>query len=140
MNRVVAALGLIIWCLTAQAGVEISDAWARATAPSQSVGAAYMSLKSATDVTLVSVSSPAADNVEIHRMRMDNGVMKMRMLDTLALPAGKVVKFEPDGLHLMLSNLKKPLKAGEKIEVSLTLKDRRGKLGRQKVSLPVRTD
>jgi copper(I)-binding protein len=126
--------------LGAHAGVEISNAWARSTAPGQEVGAAYMSLKSTRAAKLLEVKSPVAESVEIHEMSMNNGVMKMRMLDVLDLPVGKTVKLEPGGFHLMLIDLKKPLKAGENIEISLTVKDNRGKLSTQKVSLPVKAD
>jgi copper(I)-binding protein len=126
--------------LGAHAGVEISNAWARSTAPGQEVGAAYMSLKSTRAAKLLEVKSPVAESVEIHEMSMNNGVMKMRMLDVLDLPAGKAVKLEPGGFHLMLIGLKKPLKAGDNIEISLTVKDSRGKLSTQKASLPVKAD
>jgi copper(I)-binding protein len=139
MNRSAITLALLLWGLSAHASVEISDAWARATAPGQEVGAAYMSLKSARAAKLLKVKSPAAGSVEIHEMSMNNGVMKMRMLDVLELPAGRTVKLEPGGFHLMLIDLKKPLKAGDNIEISLTLKDSRGKLSSQKVSLPVKS-
>jgi periplasmic copper chaperone A len=140
MNRLLLALALLLMSLGAQATIEITDAWARATAPGQEVGAAYLSLKSDLPAKLLKVESPASDSVEIHEMSMNNGVMKMRMLDTLDLPAGKVVKLEPGGFHLMLIDLKKPLKAGEVIEISLTLKDRQGKTTTQKVRLPVKAD
>ena len=99
-----------------------------------------MSLKSTMAAKLLEVKSPVAESVEIHEMSMNNGVMKMRMLDVLDLPAGKTVKLEPGGFHLMLINLKKPLKAGDNIEISLTVKDNRDKLSTQKVSLPVKAD
>jgi periplasmic copper chaperone A len=140
MNRLLLALALLLMSLGAHAAIEITDARARATAPGQEVGAAYLSLKSDIPAKLLKVESPAADSVEIHEMSMNNGVMKMRMLDTLDLPAGKLVKLEPGGFHLMLIDLKKPLKAGEVIEISLTLKDRRGKTTTQKVRLPVKAD
>ena len=140
MNRLAITLSLLLWSLGAHAGVEISNAWARSTAPGQEVGAAYMSLKSTMAAKLLEVKSPVAESVEIHEMSMNNGVMKMRMLDVLDLPAGKTVKLEPGGFHLMLIDLKKPLTAGENIEISLTVKDNRGKLSTQKVSLPVKAD
>jgi hypothetical protein len=131
---------LLLWSLTARAEVEIQDAWAAATRPGQDVGAAYMTLKSTVDATLLGASSPVADSVEIHRMWMDHGVMKMRMMKTLALPAGKSVKLEPGGLHLMLFDLKKPLTAGETLELTLTLKDKGGKPRSQRVELPIRAE
>ena len=140
MNRFAIAVTLAFFSIAAHAEVEISDAWARATAPGQEVGAAYMNLKSTKTAKLVEVKSQAAGSVEIHEMSMKNGVMKMRMLEVLELPAGKLVKLAPGGFHLMLFDLKKPLAAGENIELSLTLKDSRGKLTTQKVSLPVKAD
>lgn len=140
MNKFLISLMLLLASLSAHAAVEISAAWARATAPGQEVGAAYMNLKSSASAKLVGVSSPVADSVEIHEMSLKNGVMKMRMLEVMDLPAGKTVKLEPSGFHLMLIDLKKPLKAGENIEVELTLQDSRGKRSTQKVSLPVKAD
>ena len=140
MNKIILSLVFVAWSLVAQAGVEISGAWARATAPGQTVGAAFMTLTSSDNASLDSVSSSIAKRVQIHRMWMDNGVMKMRMLDSLPLPAGKSVILDPDGLHLMLLGLKKPLKEGDNIEISLTLKDKLGKQKIQKISLPVKAN
>lgn len=140
MNKIILALALFFACLTAQAAVEITDAWARATPPGQDVGAAYMSLKSDHAATLLQASSPVADAIEIHEMSMKNGVMKMRMKDTLALPKGKVVKLEPGGFHLMLFDLKKQLAPGENIDIELTIKDTKGKTSKQIVSVPVKAD
>lgn len=140
MKRILCTLSILLATLTAHANqpVALSHAWARATAPGQAVGAAYMALKSVTNLTLVKVESPIADSVEIHKMAMKNGVMEMRMLETLELPAGKVVKLEPGGFHLMLFDLKKPLKAGENIPLMLSFKDKSGKTSMLKIELPVK--
>lgn len=130
-------IGLFTAC-HAQADVVISDAWVRANAPGQSVGAAYMSLNSPQDSTLVLVKSPAAGSVEIHSMSMNNGVMKMRMLEELPLKAGKAEKLAPGGFHLMLFDLKKPLKAGEKATFTLCFKDKSGKITHQDIVLPIK--
>lgn len=118
--------------------VAISHAWARATAPGQDVGAAYMELKSTADSVLVGVTSDVTDSVEIHKMAMNKGVMEMRMLETLPLPAGKTIKLEPGGFHLMLFDLKKPLKAGTKVTLTLQIKDKQGKTSQQIVRVPVK--
>lgn len=118
--------------------VAISHAWARATAPGQDVGAAYLELKSAVDLTLVKAESPAAGSVEIHKMSMKDGIMEMRMLETMELPAGEVVKLEPGGLHLMLFDLKKPLKVGESVQLKLNFKDKSGKGSSMKIDLPIK--
>ena len=119
--------------------VNVSQSWVRASAPGQSVGAAYMTLQSPTDTNLVKVESNAAGSVEIHSMTMKNGVMQMRMMETLPLPAGKPAKLEPGGFHLMLFDLKKPLKAGEKVKFTLHFKDKAGKASVMQVSSPVKT-
>ena len=119
--------------------VAVSNAWVRATAPGQEVGAAYMDIRSQSDATLISVESQAADFVEIHMMSMKNGVMEMRMLETMPLPAGKVVKLEPGGFHLMLIDLKKSLKAGDEVSFTLHLKDANGNGSQVKVTAPVRS-
>lgn len=133
-------LSLLLSALPAVASdaVNISQAWARASAPGQTVGAAYMHLQSSRDMTLIKVESPAADSVEIHSMTMNNGVMKMRMLESLPLKAGKLEKLEPGGFHLMLFDLKKPLKVGEKIDLTLQFKDAAGKNSELKISAPIK--
>lgn len=119
--------------------VKIQDNWVRATAPGQEVGAAYLTLTSAIDTTLTSVESPAADTVEIHSMTMDNGVMKMRSLKELKLEANKPAKLEPGSFHLMLFDLKKPLKAGEKVQFKLHFRDGSGKSSILEITSPIKT-
>jgi len=137
-------LGFFIIALVASCAqadeVVISNAWVRASAPGQEVGAAYMTLQSARDTMLIKTESTAAGSVEIHSMTMDNGVMKMRRMDTLPLSAGKPTKLEPGGFHLMLFDLKKPLKAGEQIEFTLHFKDSTGKVSKMKLSAPIKAD
>lgn len=99
--------------------VTIQNAWVRPTNAGQDVGAAYMTLTSTKDVALTRVESDVSDSVEIHSMTMQNGVMKMRMLDTLPLTAGKPYKLAPGGFHLMLFDLKKPLSVGEQVNFVL---------------------
>lgn len=118
--------------------VQIQQAWARATSPGQGVGVAYMILVHHENITLIAADSNAAGSVEIHSMEMKNGVMKMRMLEELPLKAGKAVKLGPGGLHLMLFDLQKPLKVGEKIELTLCFRDKQGEVTHQTVTLPVK--
>lgn len=118
--------------------VAISNAWARATAPGQNVGAVYLELKSTVDRTLIKAESPAAGSVEIHKMSMKDGIMEMRMLKSVELPAGEMVKLEPGGLHLMLFDLKKPLKAGENLQLTLHFKARSGNKSSIKINLPIK--
>ena len=69
----------------------------------------------------MAIVSPVAGAVEIHGMTHDNGVMKMRAIDFLPLPAGKMVKLGASGNHVMLLNLKNPLKAGESVPLTITV-------------------
>ncbi|MEO8418877.1 MAG: copper chaperone PCu(A)C [Methylophilaceae bacterium] len=131
-------LALAVGSVQADDRVQVSNAWVRASAPGQDVGAAYMTLQSMLDTSLVKVESPVAGSVEIHSMTMKNGIMKMRMLDTFPLYAGKPAKLEPGGFHLMLFDLKNPLKSGEKVEFALYFKDSAGKTSTINVSLPVK--
>ncbi|MGQ0442152.1 MAG: copper chaperone PCu(A)C [Methylophilaceae bacterium] len=130
-------LALLVAC-NAWAEVTISDAWVRANAPGQKVGAAYMTLNSPQDSMLVYVEASMASSVEIHSMTMNNGVMKMRTLEALPLTAGKPEKLAPGGFHLMLFDLQKPLKAGEKVTFKLCFKDKTNKITHQNVTLPVK--
>ena len=102
--------------------VSIQDAWVRPTDGGQDVGAAYMTLSSPQNITLVSIESDVTKSVEIHSMTMENGIMKMRMLDTLPLLANKPYKLAPSGFHLMLFDLKKPLSIGEHVNFLLHFK------------------
>ena len=135
---VIALVASLLSACEANHSVAVLDAWARANAPGQTVGAAYMTLISAQDSTMVKVESDIAGTVEIHSMSMDNGVMKMRMLEELPLPAGKAEKLAPGGFHLMLFDLKKPLTAGESVKLTLTFRDNAGKVTQQVVTLPVK--
>ena len=137
--RIICLCCLLPQLAMAASQVDVSQSWVRASAPGQSVGAAYMTLQSPSDSYLVKVESNIAGSVEIHSMTMKNGVMKMRMLHNLPLPAGKPAKLEPGGFHLMLFDLKKPLKAGEKVEFTLHFKDKAGKTSVMKVASPVKT-
>lgn len=103
------------------ANISITEAWARATMPGQKVSGAYMRIQSDADARLVSASSPAVPRVEMHEMRMDGDVMRMREVKAIELPKGKTVSLEPGGYHIMLMNLTKPIAAGEIIPLILTV-------------------
>ena len=103
------------------ANLSVTDAWARATMPGQKVSGAYMQLQSDADARLVSASSPAVPRVEVHEMKMDGDVMRMREVKSIELPKGKTVSLEPGGYHIMLMNLTKPITAGEVIPLTLVV-------------------
>lgn len=121
----------------ADAGVKVSDAWARATAPGQNVGAAYLNLVSGVPATLVRAESPVAKIVELHEMKMEGSVMKMRAVPKIDLPAGTEVKLAPGGLHVMLIDIKQPLKVGEKVPLTLVF-DAGGKTEKLNIDAEVR--
>ncbi|TCV83004.1 hypothetical protein EDC63_11739 [Sulfurirhabdus autotrophica] len=101
----------------------VSKAWVRATVPGQEVSGAFMDLTSKTNARLIKAESPVAEIVEIHSMSMQNGVMNMREIKELDLPAGKTIQLAPGGFHIMLINLSKQLKAGDSIPIKLTIKE-----------------
>lgn len=140
MSKWISALLLLAGSASVAAAdaVQISNAWARATAPGQEVGAAYMTLKSATPLQVIEAETKIADAVEIHEMSMKDGVMKMRMMEVLDLPAGKEVYLEPGGFHFMLFDLKEPLKAGSSFDLVLNIKDAQGKTSKHTVKVPVK--
>lgn len=122
----------------ALAQVTVSDPWVRGTVAQQGATGAFMSLTASADTRLVGASSPAAEVVEIHEMAMDGGVMRMRAIPALALPAGKAIELKPGGYHVMLINLKKPLAAGEVVPITLTLENAPGQRSTLEVKAQVR--
>ncbi len=114
----------------------ISQAWSRATPGGAKIGGGYLTIenKGSAPDRLIGGSTDVAGKVEVHEMAMNNGVMTMRPLDDgLAIEPGKVVKLAPGGYHLMLLNLKGPLKKGEKLPVTLEFE----KAGKVTVSFDV---
>jgi copper(I)-binding protein len=93
--------------------------------PGVRTGAAYLILRNtgSHDATLVSASSPAAASVELHAHRNDAGVMRMRQVNKIDIPAGQELDFRRAGYHLMLINLKAPLRAGERLPIRLVFSD-----------------
>lgn len=117
-----AGIAALMLSMQAQAGeVQVNAAWARATAPGQDSAAVSLHITSRKDANIVAVSSSAANSAEIHSMVHENGMMKMRALETLALKAGQEVALGDDGNHLMLIGLKKPLVAGDSVALTVTV-------------------
>ena len=101
---------------------------ARSTAPGQPNGGGYLSITNrGGDDRLLSVSAAVAGAVELHSMKMEGDVMRMRQVEAIALPAGKTVELAPGGLHIMFLGLKAPLKAGESFPLKLRF-ERAGEL------------
>jgi hypothetical protein len=129
-----AALCCALPALARAQPVAVKDAWVRAPAPGQKIAAAYMELTSGGNAALVAVASPAAVAVELHGTAVEAGVMKMRRVSAVALPAGQAVKLAPGGLHLMLVDLRRPLEPGDRVPLSLTV-ERAGSAGRDIVTV-----
>jgi copper(I)-binding protein len=120
MRPLLVAPALFI-ALAAQAQVQVGDPWVRATVAPQKATGAFMQLTSAKPAKVVAASSPVAEMVEIHEMKMEDGVMKMRAVDALPLPAGQAVALKPGSYHVMLMGLKQPIKVGETVPLTLTI-------------------
>ena len=129
--------GMAAWAQTA--AVQVEGAWARATVQGQKGTGAFMSLTAKDATRLVGVSSPVAGVAEVHEMKMEGDVMKMRAVPSLDLPAGKKVEFKPGGYHVMLMDLKAPLAKDSTVPVTLLFKDAKGVESRLELKLPVTT-
>lgn len=114
-------VSLALASLGARAGApEVIRPWLRATAPGTTVGVAYFEISGGDAADeLVAIATPAAGRVEIHSSAMVGGMMQMRELKSVAIPAGGLVKFTPNGLHAMLLDLKAPLVEGATVELTM---------------------
>ena len=107
--------------LVADDGVMVHEAWARASPGGATTGAAYVTLMGgAQPDSLVGVSTPVAATAAVHETSNDNGVMKMRAVQSVAIPPGKMVTFAPGGYHIMMTGLKQPLTAGQTFPMTLS--------------------
>lgn len=105
----------------------IKDPWVRTTVPRQKSTAVYMEITAARAGRLIEVSSPIAGVVEIHEMRMDRDMMRMRAIAALDLPAGVPVSLKPGGYHIMLMDLRSHIRSGDKVPLSLVVELRDGR-------------
>ena len=99
---------------------QISDVWIKATIPGSNVSAAYLRIKSAKTVKLVKAETAVANIAELHSMNMKDGVMEMKAELAFNVPAGKTIELKPGGMHIMLMQVAKPIKAGDKVPLTLT--------------------
>ena len=102
-------------------GIEIRDAWAAPTPGGVTVSAGYLTIVNHTqaDDHLIGVSSTRANSVDVHTMRMADGVMEMRPAGEIIIPAGGTLTLAPGGLHLMFMNVSPPFALGDTIPVTL---------------------
>ena len=116
--------------------LKISGAWAKVMLPGQPVGGGYLTIENAGAQSdrLVSVTSSASPDVQIHEMKMEGDVMKMRALsEGLDIPAGGKVELKPGGFHLMFMAVTEPFKEGGMVKITLKFE----KAGDVEVTLPV---
>ena len=132
------AIAVLPYAAPAADAIRVLDPWARATVPGQKVGGVYMEIVSPRDARLVGVSSPAAGTAEVHSMTMDGGTMRMRAVEALDLPAGTPVRLAPGGYHVMLMDLKAPLKKGDTVAIKLKVRSKSGQTQDVEVKAEVR--
>jgi copper(I)-binding protein len=124
---------------TAQAMPKVEAAWVRSSVPGQQGTGAFMKITAQEAMQLVGVSTPVAGTAEVHEMKMDGDVMRMRAVPKLDLPAGKAVELKPGGYHVMLMDLKQPLAAGSTVPLTLVLRNAKGVESKLDLKLPVTT-
>ena len=139
MKFPVLSITLALICGVAQAqSVEVKDAWIRTSVQGQMSTGAFMKITARENMKLVSVSTPVAGVAEVHEMKMEGDVMKMRAVEGgLDLPAGKTVELSPGGYHLMVMDLKAALPKGSTVPFTLVFKDAKGVESKVELKVPV---
>lgn len=103
--------------------VKVEDAWVRGTVAQQKATGAFMRITADKPARLVGAQSSVAGVTEVHEMSMQGDVMKMRQVSGIDLEAGKVLELKPGGYHVMLMDLKAPVKAGDTVSLTLEFED-----------------
>ena len=106
--------------------VVVSQAWVRPTVKGQQGTGGYLQIQAQEAVTLVGLASPVAGKAELHEMKMDGDVMRMRALAELPIAAGETAALKPGGNHLMLLDLKRPIDKGSLVPLTLKFKGANG--------------
>jgi len=139
MKYSVLSIALALMCGAAQAQtVEVKDAWVRTSVQGQMSTGAFMKITARENMKLVSASTPVAGVAEVHEMKMEGDVMKMRAVKGgLDLPAGKTVELSPGGYHVMMMDLKAALPKGSTVPLTLVFKDAKGVESKLELKVPV---
>ena len=118
----------------------VTEAWVRATVPGQRATGAFLKLSiQGADATLIAASSPVAGVTQIHEMAMSEGVMRMReVTGGVPLKAGQIFELKPGGYHIMMMDLKQPVKPGDRVTLTLTFKQANGQQSSTQVDAEVR--
>ena len=119
------------------ASVNVQDAWARASVPGQSGTGAFMKLESVSGARLVGVATPLAGVAQVHEMKMEGDMMRMRAVKSVDLPPHTWVELKPGGYHVMLMDLKQPLAAGSTLPLTLQFEDAKGSKSALELQVPV---
>lgn len=117
-----------------QDGIAVQNAWVRPTVGEQDATGAYLTITTQEPLTLVGVATPAAEIAEVHEMKMDGDIMRMRMAERIEIKSGEALELKPGGYHLMLMALTAPIEAGQEIELSLQFEKADG----SKIEMPVK--
>lgn len=128
---------LLAAAAAASATLRVTDGWVKAPPPGASSAAGYLTVLNdgRTPDRLTSVTTDAAARAEVHTMDMSGGVMRMRAVSGADVPAGGRLELKPGGgLHLMLTEPRRPLRAGDMVKATLTFQH----AGQRTVGLPVR--
>lgn len=112
----------------------MSNAWVRPALAEQDATGGYLTIQSSEKLALVGVSTPVAEVAEVHEMRMDGDVMRMRMLERLDIEPGKALELKPGSNHLMLMALKGAVEAGQQVDLNLLFEKPDG----TKIDMPVK--
>ena len=135
------ALTIALWLVCGAAyaqTVEIKDAWVRTSVQGQKATGAFMKITAKENMKLVTASSPVAGVAELHEMKMEGDVMKMRTVPGgLDLPAGKMVELKPGGYHLMMMDLKAALPKDSTVPLTLVFRDAKGVESKVELKVPV---
>ena len=138
IKQLLLGVSLLGLALQASAQTQVDDAWVRATVAGQQATGAFMTLTASTDSKLLGVQSPAAKIVQVHQSTMKNDVMSMQPVESVALPAGKAVSFDPHGYHVMLIDLVAQVKEGDTVPLTLIVENAKGEKESIEVKAPVR--
>ena len=114
-------------------------AWARAPVPGQNMGGAFVTLTSDRDAQLIGATSPVAEKMELHTMKMEGEKMLMAQVSSIPLPANTQVQLKPGSLHLMFMGLKQPLAEGQTVPITLKIQLSSGYVETLTIQAPVKS-
>ncbi len=130
---------LCLISLGTQAKTTADGAWARATVAGQNMGGAFVTLTSDRDAQLIGATSPVAEKMELHTMKMEGEKMLMAQVSSIPLPANTQVQLKPGSLHLMFMGLKQPLAEGQTVPITLKIQLSSGYVETLTIQAPVKS-